>query len=43
MLEKLFKLNENNTSIRTEMLAGLATFYQLMEQAWISAVYLLLQ
>ena len=26
MLEKLFKLSENNTSIKTEMLAGLATF-----------------
>ena len=26
MLENIFKLNENGTSVRTEVLAGLATF-----------------
>ena len=26
MLENIFKLNENGTSVRTEILAGLATF-----------------
>ena len=26
MLENLFKLSKNNTSVKTEMIAGLATF-----------------
>lgn len=35
MLEKLFKITENNTTIRTELLAGLTTF---MTMAYILAV-----
>ena len=35
MLEKLFKLKENNTNVKTEMAAGLATF---MTMAYILAV-----
>ena len=35
MLEKLFKLKENNTSIRTEVIAGITTF---MTMAYILAV-----
>ena len=35
MLEKLFKLRENNTNIKTEVLAGLTTF---MTMAYILAV-----
>jgi len=35
MLEKLFKLSENNTTVRTEMVAGLTTF---MTMAYILAV-----
>lgn len=35
MFEKLFKLKENNTNIRTELMAGLATF---MAMAYILAV-----
>lgn len=35
MLEKLFKLTENNTSVKTELLAGLTTF---MTMAYILAV-----
>ena len=35
MLEKLFKLNENHTSARTESIAGLTTF---MTMAYILAV-----
>ena len=32
-MEKIFKLNENNTTIRTEIIAGLTTF---MTMAYIS-------
>ena len=35
MLEKIFKLSENNTTVRTEVLAGLITF---MTMAYILAV-----
>lgn len=35
MLEKMFKLKENNTSFRTEVVAGLTTF---MAMAYILAV-----
>lgn len=35
MLEKLFKLKDNNTDIRTEVLAGITTF---MTMAYILAV-----
>lgn len=35
MLEKLFKLQENNTNIRTEAVAGITTF---MTMAYILAV-----
>ena len=35
MLEKLFKLNENNTNVKTEVLAGITTF---MTMAYILAV-----
>ena len=35
MLEKFFKLSENNTTVRTEVLAGLITF---MTMAYILAV-----
>ena len=35
MLEKLFKLKANNTNVKTEMAAGLATF---MTMAYILAV-----
>lgn len=35
MLDKLFKLKENNTSVRTEVFAGLTTF---MAMAYILAV-----
>ena len=35
MLEKLFKLKENNTTIKTEVLAGITTF---MTMAYILAV-----
>lgn len=35
MLEKLFKLKENKTNVRTEVLAGIATF---MTMAYILAV-----
>lgn len=35
MIEKLFKLNENNTTIKTEILAGITTF---MTMAYILAV-----
>ena len=29
MLDKIFKLKENNTNIKTEILAGFATFMSL--------------
>ena len=35
MIEKLFKLNENNTTMKTEILAGITTF---MTMAYILAV-----
>ena len=35
MLEKLFKLKENNTSVKTEVVAGVTTF---MTMAYILAV-----
>ena len=35
MLEKLFKLSENNTTVKTEVLAGFTTF---MTMAYILAV-----
>ena len=35
MLEKLFKLKENNTTVKTEVLAGITTF---MTMAYILAV-----
>jgi len=35
MIEKLFKLKENNTNVRTEVVAGLTTF---MTMAYILAV-----
>ena len=35
MLEKLFKLRENNTTVKTEILAGITTF---MTMAYILAV-----
>ena len=35
MLEKLFKLKENNTNIKTEVIAGITTF---MTMAYILAV-----
>ena len=35
MLEKLFKLKDNNTDVRTEVLAGITTF---MTMAYILAV-----
>ena len=35
MLEKMFKLKENNTSVRTEVIAGITTF---MTMAYILAV-----
>ena len=35
MLEKLFKLSENNTNVKTEVLAGFTTF---MTMAYILAV-----
>ena len=35
MLEKLFKLKENNTSVKTEIIAGITTF---MTMAYILAV-----
>ena len=35
MLEKLFKLKENNTSVKTEVMAGITTF---MTMAYILAV-----
>ena len=35
MVEKLFKLKENNTTVRTEILAGITTF---MTMAYILAV-----
>ena len=35
MLEKLFKLKENNTSVRTEVIGGITTF---MTMAYILAV-----
>lgn len=35
MLEKYFKLKENNTTVRTELLAGVTTF---MTMAYILAV-----
>ena len=35
MLEKLFKLKENHTNVRTEVLAGITTF---MTMAYILAV-----
>ena len=35
MLDKLFKLKENNTNVRTEILAGLTTF---MTMAYIIVV-----
>lgn len=35
MLEKLFKLKENNTTVKTEVIAGLTTF---MTMAYILAV-----
>lgn len=35
MLEKIFKLKENNTSVKTEVVAGVTTF---MTMAYILAV-----
>lgn len=35
MLEKMFKLKENNTTVKTEVLAGITTF---MTMAYILAV-----
>ena len=35
MLEKLFKLKENNTNVKTEVMAGITTF---MTMAYILAV-----
>ena len=35
MLEKIFKLKQNNTSVKTEVIAGLTTF---MTMAYILAV-----
>ena len=35
MLEKVFKLSENNTSVKTEVVAGLTTF---MTMAYIIAL-----
>lgn len=35
MLEKIFKLRENNTNVKTEVLAGITTF---MTMAYILAV-----
>ena len=35
MLEKMFKLRENNTDVKTEVLAGITTF---MTMAYILAV-----
>lgn len=32
MLEKMFKLKENNTSFKTELIAGLTTFMAMADR-----------
>ena len=38
MLEKLFKLKENNTSVRTELVAGLTIFGGVLLGQWTKPV-----
>ena len=45
MLEKVFKLSENKTDAKTEILAGITTFMSIQafsqQRVWIQELYLL--